>query len=73
MEETDEVPDEVAGDVDQDATLESVIAVSGGDTTLRYRVTRNGAQVGVLHMRTLVRALVPTGGAEGVALAQTDA
>jgi glycine betaine/proline transport system ATP-binding protein len=73
MEKTDVAPIEAAGDVDHDATLESLIAASGGDTTLRYRVTRNGAQVGVLHMRTLVRALVPTGGAEGVALAQTDA
>lgn len=64
MEEKTDTPGDVTGDVDHDDTLESVIALSGGDTTKSYRVTRDGAQVGVLHMRTLVRALVPQGGAD---------
>ena len=65
---------EVAGEVDHDDTLESVIAESGGDTTMRYRVTKDGSQVGVLNMRALVRALVPSGGADGAAaLATKDA
>ncbi|MGR3485037.1 MAG: quaternary amine ABC transporter ATP-binding protein [Paracoccaceae bacterium] len=48
-----------AGEVDADDTLESVIARSGGDTTLDYVVTAGGRQVGTLDMRALVRALVP--------------
>ena len=68
MEKTTEPLGDVAGDVGHDDTLESVIAISEGDTALRYRVTReDGKQVGVLHMRRLVRALVPSGGAEGAA------
>ena len=49
-----------AGQVDADDTLESVIAKSGGDTALSYRVMQDGTQVGVLDMKHLVRALVPT-------------
>ena len=49
-----------AGEVDADDTLESVIAKSGGDTALSYRVMQDGTQVGVLDMKHLVRALVPT-------------
>ncbi|NUH65454.1 ATP-binding cassette domain-containing protein [Sulfitobacter sp. S0837] len=59
MEVTDVPPTDVAGEVDYDDTLESIIAVSEGDTTNNYRVMREGKQVGVLHMRDLVRALVP--------------
>ncbi|UOA31586.1 Glycine betaine transport ATP-binding protein OpuAA [Sulfitobacter sp. DSM 110093] len=59
MEKTEVPPADVAGEVDFDDTLESIIAVSGGDTTNNYRVMREGRQVGVLHMRDLVRALVP--------------
>ncbi|WP_103174929.1 glycine betaine/L-proline ABC transporter ATP-binding protein [Paracoccus sp. SY] len=51
--------EDVAGDVDAEATLESVIALSGGDATQRYRVTRSGQSVGILEMPTLIRALVP--------------
>lgn len=54
----------VAGEVDFDANLESVIAMSEGDTTLNYRVMQDGQQVGLLHMRDLVIALVPTEAAE---------
>jgi glycine betaine/proline transport system ATP-binding protein len=51
---------EQTGDIDHDDTLESVIALSGGDTALSYRVMKDGKPVGVLNMRKLVRALVPT-------------
>ena len=53
-----------AGDVDADDTLESVIALSGGDTAVSYRVMQDGKQVGVLDMKHLVRALVPTSASE---------
>ncbi|MEQ8254977.1 MULTISPECIES: quaternary amine ABC transporter ATP-binding protein [Roseovarius] len=59
MKTTSDTPQEIAGEVDANDTLESVIATSRGDTTKNYRVMRNGRQVGVLHMRDLVRALVP--------------
>jgi len=53
-----------AGEVGPDDTLESVIAVSGGDTAVSYRVMRDGQPVGVLDMQDLVRALVPTSAAD---------
>ena len=46
-------------DVDANDNLESLIATSGGDTSLRYRVIENGEPVGELDMRELVKALVP--------------
>lgn len=49
-----------SGQVDHNDTLESVIALSEGDTSLSYRVMKNGEPVGVLDMRKLVRALVPS-------------
>jgi glycine betaine/proline transport system ATP-binding protein len=49
-----------AGEIDHDDTLESVIALSEGDTALSYRVMKDGTPVGVLDMRKLVRALVPS-------------
>ncbi|RBO52612.1 glycine betaine/L-proline ABC transporter ATP-binding protein [Rhodovulum sp. BSW8] len=60
MTRTEAAPEGVAGDVEADANLESVIALSGGDTSLRYRVVRDGRQVGLLSVKDLVRALVPT-------------
>lgn len=48
-----------AGDVDADDNLESLIALSGGDTALTYRVMSDGEPVGELNMRDLVKALVP--------------
>ena len=54
-----EVHDDVAGEVDHDDNLESVISRSGGETGLSYRVTRDGEAVGTLDMKDLVRALVP--------------
>lgn len=50
----------VAGEIDHNATLESVIADADGDVSLSFRVQRDGAPVGVLHMRDLVRALAPS-------------
>jgi glycine betaine/proline transport system ATP-binding protein len=63
MEHSSTAPGAMAGDVDADATLESVIALSGGDTSLSYRVVREGQPIGLLDMKKLVRALVPTGAA----------
>ena len=51
--------EEFAGDVDVNDTLESLIAISGGDTSHCYRVMADGAPVGTLDMKDLVRALVP--------------
>src|SRR6056297_1428372 len=65
MEETKAQDREFAGEVGPDDTLESVIAISEGNTGLCYRVMRDGQQVGALEMQKLVRALVPTGAAEG--------
>lgn len=48
-----------AGDVDIRDNLESLIARSEGDTSLHYRVLDEGKPVGELHMRDLVKALVP--------------
>lgn len=56
--------DDSAGQVDADATLESVIALSGGDTTHNYIVVKDGEPVGVLDMKDLVRALVPRAASE---------
>ena len=55
----DTPPADAHGDVDYNDTLEDVITRSGGDTSHSYIVTRDGAQVGVLEMTNLVRALVP--------------
>jgi glycine betaine/proline transport system ATP-binding protein len=49
----------IAGEIDQEDTLESVIALSDGDTGKTYRVMKDGAPVGILDMKALVRALVP--------------
>lgn len=48
-----------AGDVGIRDNLESLIARSGGDTSLHYRVMDGDTPVGELHMRDLVKALVP--------------
>ncbi len=47
------------GDVDIRDNLESLIARSEGDTALHYRVMDGDVPVGELHMRDLVKALVP--------------
>ncbi|MCE8509032.1 glycine betaine/L-proline ABC transporter ATP-binding protein [Ruegeria pomeroyi] len=53
------VPPDAHGEVGYDDTLESMIARSGGDTSHRYVVMRDGAPVGTLDMTHLVKALVP--------------
>jgi glycine betaine/proline transport system ATP-binding protein len=65
MKKTTETPDNVAGDIGERDNLESVIALSGGDTSLTYRVVRKGKQVGVLEVQNLFKALVPTESPEG--------
>ena len=51
---------EFAGDVQANDNLESLIAASGGDTALRYRVLDGDKKpIGTLDMRDLVKALVP--------------
>ncbi|MCL4108306.1 UNVERIFIED_CONTAM: hypothetical protein GTU68_065334 [Idotea baltica] len=45
--------------VDFDETLESVIAHSEGETLKSYVVIQDGKAVGALHMKDLVKALVP--------------
>lgn len=62
MRKTTEAMGEVSGEVDHDDNLESLIEKSGGDTTNRYRVMKDGKQVGILEMTDLVRSLVPQGG-----------
>ena len=47
------------GEIDYDDNLESVIAHSEGDITNHYKVMKNGDPVGVLHMKDIVKALVP--------------
>ena len=48
-----------AGDVCADDNLESLIALSGGDTKHSYRVLENDVPVGQIDMGNLVRALIP--------------
>ncbi len=64
MERTTEPGEEISGKVDHEDNLEKLVAISGGDTTKHYRVMCDGEQVGLLHMRDLVRALVPTAAAQ---------
>ncbi|MEM5472236.1 betaine/proline/choline family ABC transporter ATP-binding protein [Hoeflea sp. AS60] len=64
MLKTPDAHGERAGEIDHDDTLESVIARSEGDTALSYRVMKDGKPVGVLDMRKLVRALVPSAQSE---------
>ena len=60
MEATPDLAGACAGEIDYNDTLESVIAKSEGNTDLSFRVLRHGKSVGSLHMRELVRALVPS-------------
>lgn len=55
----------VVGEVDQEATLEDVISLTGGDTSGVYRVMKEGKPVGLLNLKSLVRALVPTRASDG--------
>ncbi|MGG7567004.1 quaternary amine ABC transporter ATP-binding protein [Rhodovulum sp. DZ06] len=64
MEKSTAEPVNCAGEVQANDNLESVIGKSEGDTTRNYRVMHEGAQVGILHMTDLVKALVPTAASE---------
>lgn len=57
--------DSFAGQVDQESSLEDVIALTGGDTSGTYQVTKDGDVVGQLNLKVLVRALVRTKASEG--------
>jgi len=70
MEKTQEAPAECAGDISEHDNLESVITKSNGNTDLVYRVTRKGNQIGVLDMKVLVKALVPTEASDNIERAQ---
>ena len=63
MTRTKAAPQECAGDISEHDNLESIISKSDGNTDLVYRVTRKGEQIGVLDMKKLVKALVPTAAA----------
>jgi glycine betaine/proline transport system ATP-binding protein len=52
--ETDDMPA-----IEQDETLETALARSGGDTEVTYVVTEHGNPVGKLDMKHLFKALVP--------------
>ncbi|WP_111494138.1 MULTISPECIES: quaternary amine ABC transporter ATP-binding protein [Marinobacter] len=56
--------DGFAGDLVETDNLESVLGRSGGDTSLSFRVVRDGEPVGTLDMKDLTRALVPTSASE---------
>ncbi|MBO6784006.1 MAG: ATP-binding cassette domain-containing protein [Alphaproteobacteria bacterium] len=50
----------IAGEIDQEDNLESVIAMAEGDTRKTYLVKDGDRKVGVLRMETLIKSLVPT-------------
>ncbi|MEO0486369.1 MAG: betaine/proline/choline family ABC transporter ATP-binding protein [Pseudomonadota bacterium] len=52
--------DRFDGDIEANSNLESLIAKSDGDTNKIYRVTEDGAPIGQLDMKDLVKALVPS-------------
>lgn len=56
---TEITTDSFDGVVDAGANLESLIAKSGGETGLTYKVEENGKTIGQIEMTNLVRALVP--------------
>lgn len=56
-----------AGAVDVDDNLEHLIGLSGGDTYKTYKVQSDGQDVGVLDMKDLVRALVPSASSDSSA------
>lgn len=51
---------DTSGQVDYNATLESVITFAQGDTDKVFTVVKEGEAVGTICMRDLVRALVPS-------------
>lgn len=61
MRKTTDSCSDVAEAIGHNDNLESVLLRANGDISRSYRVMDDGAQVGILHMSDLVRALVPTG------------
>ena len=54
----------IAGEIQQEDTLESIISKAAGDVSKVYLVKRDGDTVGIVRMKTVVQALVPTEEAE---------
>ena len=54
----------IAGEIDQEENLESVIAMAEGDTRKTYLVKDGERKVGILRMDMLVKSLVPTEAAD---------
>ena len=54
----------IAGEIDQEENLETVIAMAEGDTRKTYLVKDGERKVGILRMDTLVKSLVPTEAAD---------
>jgi glycine betaine/proline transport system ATP-binding protein len=50
----------IAGEIDQEDNLESVIAIAEGDTRKIYLVRDGAKRVGILRMERLIKSLVPT-------------
>ncbi|MEP4378383.1 MAG: betaine/proline/choline family ABC transporter ATP-binding protein [Alphaproteobacteria bacterium] len=50
----------IAGEIDQEENLESVIAMAQGDTRKTYLVKDGTQDVGILRMEALIKSLVPT-------------
>jgi glycine betaine/proline transport system ATP-binding protein len=50
----------IAGEINQEENLESVIAMAQGDTRKTYRVKDGNREVGILRMEALIKSLVPT-------------
>lgn len=54
----------IAGEIDQEENLESVIALAKGDPRKIYLVMDGTREVGLLRMETLIKSLVPTEASE---------
>ena len=54
----------IAGEIDQEENLESVIALAQGDTRKIYLVKDGTREVGILRMEALIKSLVPTEGSD---------
>jgi glycine betaine/proline transport system ATP-binding protein len=54
----------IAGEIDQEDTLESMISMAAGDVSKVYLVKRDGDTVGIVRMKTVVQALVQVKEAE---------
>lgn len=55
------------GELSSDQTLEDAILLSKGNATLKYRIVKDGASVGMLDMNDILVALVPRGSSVEVA------